>query len=471
MPAIGENKLKILLISPPPRAPDSNAFPVPPLGLAYVAACLEREGYAPKILDANALQSTWEGFEKEVSGEQWDVIGITGMTPVFDRTIKAAGICRKHCKHLFVGGPHASSNPKMVFEQIPGLEVAIIGEGEITAVELVKALENGQTDLSQIDGISWKKGTEIIVNKPRAIIKDLDSLPFPARHLLPNEKYRYFLSKNEVVTTMMTSRGCPYRCIFCDKTVFGQGYRSMSAKRILEEMDEIANKYKIKSVIIFDDLFTVDKNRVREVCNGIIEKKYGFEWKCEGRVNLVDEEALKLMKKANCSLVAYGVESGNQETLNFLNKNTTVQQIRDAFKKTRAAGIKSLAYVILGVPTETWEDSVRTIDFVLEIDPDFVQFSILSPTPGTKLYDLALENEWYHEIDAGMNPIDQGLKRPVAMSKNWTPEKFEKIIELSHKKFYLRPAYAFRRVIEASSPTELKNLFVMGIKYLKWFMK
>jgi radical SAM superfamily enzyme YgiQ (UPF0313 family) len=311
--------------------------------------------------------------------------------------------------------------------------------------------------------------TKDFENPPAPYIRDLDMLPMPARHLLPNDKYRYILSKGKV-TTLFSSRGCPYQCIFCDKTVFGSQWRARSAESVLEEIELVVKDFGVKSIVFYDDLFTVKKDRVVEICKGIIDKKLDIEWKCEGRVNIVDEESLKWMKKAGCSMIAYGVESGNQKGLDYLNKGTKVSQIQRAFELTGKAGIKPMGYFVLGIPVETYEEGLHTIEFAKEIRAAYAQFSVLSPTPGTRLYDEVIKMGWYREIDA-QNPMDKGLKRPAIINENWNEEKLSRILREAHKRFYLSPWYVWQRLKEIRSPREFFDKAAAGLKLLKWYLR
>jgi radical SAM superfamily enzyme YgiQ (UPF0313 family) len=307
-----------------------------------------------------------------------------------------------------------------------------------------------------------------IFNPPGKFIQDLDGIPFPARHLLPNPLYRYALWPGKKVTTMITSRGCPYRCIFCDKSIFGSKWRARSAKNVLDEMEQIVKDLKIRSIIIYDDLFTLDKHRVQEICEGILARGLRFEWKCEGRVDRVDEEMLRWMKKAGCSLIAYGVESGNEIGLDFLRKGITLPQIRRAFELTRKAEIRPMAYFILGIPVETFEQGLRTIELAKELNPDYAQFSILSPYRGTKLYEEAKAKGWYAEVEAN-NPFDKDQKRPVLLSENWSADALKEVLRLAHRKFYFRPGYILKRLREIRGFRQLRPLWSVGCGVLRWY--
>ncbi len=456
--------MKILLIQPPPRKIATEDIIVPPLGIAYLAAVLEKKSHSVSIIDAFAEGLDISSLEDRIKEITPDLIGITGMTPVIDNAFRTARVCRRYAKYVVIGGPHVSVMGEKIFEQSPDIDYAMQGEGEISFLSLINAIEENE-DIKDVPGLI----TRDFENPPAKFIDDLDSLPFPARHLLPNEKYRYILSRGRV-TTMFTSRGCPYHCVFCDKAVFGSRWRGRSASNVLDEIEHVIKDFRINTMVFYDDLFTLKKERVKEICQGILERGLEIEWKCEGRVNIVDEETLRLMKKAGCSMIAYGAESGNQKGLDYLNKGTNVEQIRSAFELTRKAGIKPMAYFILGIPVETYEDELRTTEFAKEIKPAYAQFSILSPTPGTKLYNDAIEMGWYREVDA-QNPMDKDIKRPAIINENWDEDRLNKILREAHRRFYLSPWYIWERLKEISNLKEFIKNARAGLKLVRWYYR
>ena len=455
--------MKIILVHPPSRHPKREDVVIPPLGLAYLAAALEREGHRVRIIDAFALGLDWNEFEEEVKKAKADLIGIGGMTPIIDNTLRTIKICRPYTRYIVMGGPHLSVHRQEFFKDCPDLDFGIVGEGEESFRELVKRLAEGR-DPWEVPGVVGPETFTPAAN----YIKDLDGLPFPARHLLPNPRYRYALWPGKKVTTMITSRGCPYRCIFCDKSIFGSKWRARSTKNVIDEMEQIVKDLKIRSIIIYDDLFTLDKQRVQEICQGILERGLRFEWKCEGRVDRVDGEMLKWMKKAGCSLIAYGVESGNQNGLDYLQKGITISQIRRAFELTRRAGIRPMAYFILGIPVETFEQGLKTIEFAKDLNPDYAQFSILSPYKGTKLYDEAKAKGWYREVEAN-NPFDKDQKRPVLISEHWSEESLSKILRQAHRSFYFRPSYVLRKLRSIRGFKQMQSLWGVGCGLFRWY--
>ena len=457
--------MKILLIQPPARCLEYESIVVPPLGLAYLAATLECKGYDVKILDAFALRQSWADFEEAVKAVGADIIGIGGMTPVIDNTYRALKICRKYCKFLIFGGPHATIFKDSILKEAPEADFVVYGEGEVAFVELIDGL-NFKKEVSGIAGTV----DSYCVNSPRPLIQDLDGLPFPSRHLLPNNRYTYIFARRKTITTMFTSRGCPYQCIFCDKSVFGSKCRLRSAENVLAEIGQIIDRFKDTSIIFYDDLFTLDKQRVIRICNGILERGFKFDWKCEGRVDKIDSEMLGWMKKAGCSMVAYGVESGNQAGLDYLKKNTRIEDIRRAFYLTHKSGIRTMAYFILGIPVETYEDEIKTIEFSKDINPDYAQFSILSPFPGTELYENAIRDDLYKETGV-KNPADKDLMKPAVLSRNWDEERLSDIMLKAHKSFYFRPKYLVKILASIRGLSDFRRFFMAGLKMLSWRVK
>jgi len=456
--------MKVLLINPPARNQHREEVAVPPLGLAYLAAIAEKDGHWVRILDALARGMSWGEFEKEIKGEKPDLVGIGGMTPTIDSTLKAIQMCRPFTQTTVMGGPHFSVIKEEFFRVCPELDYGIVGEGERSFALLLRNLQEGKTP-ETVPGLISRGG---IANPVGDFIPHLDELPFPARHLLPNEAYRYALWPGKKITTFITSRGCPYHCIFCEKSIFGSRWRARSPQNVLAEMEQIVKQQGIRSIILYDDLFTLQKQRVIEICQGILERGLKFEWKCEGRVDRIDGEMLQWMKKAGCKLIAYGVESGNQAGLDYLQKGIGLSQIRQAFELTHQAGIKPMAYFILGIPVETFDQELRTIEFAKELNPEYAQFSILSPFRGTKLFEEGKIKGWYQEVDAN-NPYDKDQKRPVLLSSHWSTDSLQEILRLAHRRFYFRPAYVLKRLKGLRSFRQMRSLCGTGWDLLRWY--
>lgn len=453
--------MKTLLINPPPRSPDKPNFLIPPLGLAYLASVLEEKGYPVKILDANTLRLSWEEFRKTIKREKPDIVGLTGVTSIIDTTFKAAKICRPLVKYLILGGCHATATGQSVFKTCPEFDFLVIGEGEVVFLELIKALSQRKNP-TRIKGVVAPKK----INPRAPLIKNLDSLPFPARHLLPNHLYQYSLVKNYPFATMITSRGCPFHCLFCDKNMWGSICRMRSAENVLAEIEEVSQKFKARTIIFFDDLFTVNRQRLIQICEGIIKRQLKIDWKAEARVDTIDRKMLALMKKAGCSVLAFGVESANQKSLDFLEKNTTVAQAKKALRLTRKVGIQTLGYFILGIPGETYAQVQKTIQLSLDFC-DFAAYNVLTPFPGSKLYPLALKKGWIATSEA-QNPFDQDLEKPALVSPEWPAEDLKKIIREANIRYHLRPKYLLKQALALRNPTQARVVFEYGLRLARW---
>ncbi len=452
--------LKILLVQAPDPTVDDNPLAMVPLGLAYLAACARDAGYDVTIIDASGEGLTWPEFEARVSVKKWDVIGITALTPVFDSVKQAMDVCRPHTRCLVIGGAHPMALRDTIMAENPQLDAAVIGEGERTFVEMLEAIDAGG-DLSNILGLA----TQDSPAQERPRVQQLDDIPFPARDLLSTNRYRYALSGGRRVATLISSRGCPYNCVFCDKGVCGNRWRGRSAENVLAEIDELVAKYRTQYIIFYDDLFVFDRDRLMKICDGLIERKYRLKWKAEARVDTVDAEMLTQMRRAGCDIVGFGIESANPHGLEYLNKKTTPQKARKAIALARSAGLKTVGYFILGIPVETYEDALNSIKFAIDIGVDYADFHVLSPMPGTPLYAQTRADGSYREVDA-QNFIEKDPKRPVIISANWSEEQLISIIAEAHKRFFMRPGYIFRRLMSIRNFGDLAALFKLGTRML-----
>lgn len=449
--------MKVVLINPPSTGQKRDIV-APPLGLAYLAGAIANEGFDDMeidIIDAFALGMRFEDLERRLKSARPDVVGVTGMSPIIESAYKAAKIARPHSRLLILGGAHVSAVGNKVFDECPELDAAIAGEAEESFAAFINAVYKDGEYRKDMPGVIVKG----LNTAARPVISDPDALPFPARGLLPGRLYRHPLFGGQVVATMISSRGCPYNCIFCDKSVSGNKWRPRSPEKVLDEIENIVKGQGVKCIIFYDDLFTLDPDRVIAICKGIIERGLDITWKCEGRVNLVNEEMLEWMRKAGCRIIAYGVETPHQQGLDFLRKGVKAGQISDAFTRTREAGIETLAYFIMGIPVETFEEELETINFAIKIKADYAQFATLSPFPGSELYELAIEKGWYREVPA-IGPGEQGLRRPVIITQEWTEDKLREIVNRAYKRFYFRPGYLLKRTLSTRSAGQL----ITGLK-------
>jgi len=457
---------KILLVNPP----QATRYPQPPLGLAMVAAVLENNGYMVRILDLPALRFSENSLPGVIRQEKPNIVGITAMTPTINSAVSVAKKVKETESNIFVilGGAHATLLPEETLRNTPQIDVTVRGEGEQTTLELVKVLEENPKRINQVLGITYREGDCLKSNPLRPPILDMDTLPFPAYHLLPMGKYRLHppFRRRTPVMPIITSRGCPYRCIFCSKAVFGKKYRGNSPSYIVDEIRFLNEKFRVKEVKFYDDVFTLDRKRVIAICKLLEEQGIDITWTCETRVNLVDGELLSVMKDAGCYMIEYGVESGNQGILNSLKKDITLEKTIEAFRLTHEAGIETVAYFMLGSPKETSETIRETIEFAKKIDPDFVQFSITTPYPGTELYSLALEEGYVPEKWDGYVYADlKSVNNPGFGTKTMSREELEEWNKKAYKSFYLRWNYVWKRFKKMTSLGELQTN-ITGLRML-----
>jgi len=453
--------IKTTLINPPQKT----SFPQPPLGLAYVASALEKAGYEVEIIDAPALKLNENDVIRKILNNGAEFIGITAMTPAIGSAIEIARGIKKNdkSKFIFMGGAHVTALPEETLRDVSEVDVVVIGEGEVTAPTLIEKIKNKES-LKDVLGIAYREKEKIIINPSRPFIKDLDSLPIPAYHLLPINKYRPYPPHGKKLPYMaiMTSRGCPFRCTFCSKPVHGKEYREKSAKSVIGEIKYIQKQYGIKELLFYDDSFTLNKKRIIELCDEMMKNEIKIPWSCETRVNLIDEELLSKMKDAGCYIISYGVESGNQEILNNIKKDITLEQIKNAFKLTREAGISIVSYFMLGCPGDTEQTMKQTIEFAKELDSNFAQFSICTPFPGTEIADLIDKK---NEID--WNKLSYVSNRsetiPFVISKNLNEEQLKKYYNNAYKEFYLRPSFVLKTILRMRSIDDIK-VNINGIK-------
>jgi radical SAM superfamily enzyme YgiQ (UPF0313 family) len=468
--------MKVLLINPPseneilscnPEIIKSERGYDPPLGLLYLAGYLKKySDYELKIIDAQVEKLNYPQLEEKIREFNPDVVGVTAMTFTLLDVIKTVEATKKSCPNakIIIGGPHVQIYAKET-ANIKNVDFVVLGEGEKIFIDLIENINNLES-LKNISGLVFKYKGEIIDTGRPEYFTDLDSLPFPPRELLPYKKYSSLLAKEKIITTIFTSRGCPFACNFCDRPAMGKNFRSRSAKNVVDEMEECL-KLDIKEIFIYDDTFTVDRQRVVDICNEITKRNLRFTWDIRARVNTVDEELLRLLKKAGCIRIHFGVEAGTEKILKVLNKNISLEQALTAFKLSKKIGIQTLAYFMIGSPTETEEDVLQTIKFMNKLDPDFVQITLLTPFPGTKIYQWALDQKVF--------PIDYWREfatnpTPGFKTKYWTKElsreDLERLLIVAYKKFYIRPSYIIKRIKAITSFAELYKKAKAGLRVL-----
>lgn len=418
----------------------------PPLGLAYIAAVLEQNGYKVAIIDANAEKLSEEEVLCRIMHVKPALIGLTAVTPTIHICYSIAKKIKKEEPSIItvIGGVHATSLPKETLNECVDFDFLVKGEGEFTLIELVDALSKNKA-LSYIKGLVYRENGKIVINDTREAVLDLDIFPFPSRQLLPNRLYKTIDSDR--MTCIIAMRGCAARCIYCAvEEVAGRKLRRRSPSNVIKEIESCFYNYGVRFIAFLDDTFTFDKMWVHKFCDEFREARFHkyVKWSCLTRVDNVDPDLLKHMKQAGCVRVEFGIESGSQEILDLLKKGITVKQIRDAFNMAKEAGLSNLGFAMLNAPGETIRTVAETKKLIMDLDPDFLQLSFATPYPGTELFEicerdnLLISKDWSKYIF---------LNHQLIRNKNLSENKLKKCMWDIQRSFYLRPRYILRTLI------------------------
>lgn len=439
-----------------------------PLGIAYLAAVLELQGHDVKLIDAPAMRYDKEDLVNQVRTFSPDLIGISTTTASFTKALAIANDLKAQFDlPIITGGPHPTALPEETLEN-HCFDIGVIGEGEMTMVELADKLESGE-GLEDVRGIVYRGGDGVRRNPERPYIEDLDSVPFPARHLLsPLDVYRPTPSAYRCLpqATMITSRGCPYNCTFCDRSVFGSKYRARGARNVVDEMEILIEKHGAKEIRFWDDTFNIDARRVIQICEEIRARGIDVPWTCLGRINRMNTDVLRAMAESGCWQVDYGIESGSQQLLDGIRKGLTLDMTRTVTKMTHKAGIRMRGFFMLGLPGETGETMRRTIEFAKKLDLSAAVFHITTPFPGTELYNTVLQSG---ELDMKASWDDYSIFSSEAspyVPKGLTHEIIERYQTEAYRAFYLRLGFVLRQVLGIRSLSDIRR-YVTGFAVVR----
>ncbi|MCD6467815.1 MAG: radical SAM protein, partial [Thermoplasmata archaeon] len=412
----------------------------PPLNLLTLASVIEDLANV-KIIDM-VVDGGIENLKKRIKSFDPDIIGITALTPTIYESWFIAKIAKENNPNCvtMLGGPHPSVLDKESLNS-PYVDIIVRGEGEQTFREIVR---NKGKPSKETKGVSFKEKGKIIVNEERELIKNLDELPLPPYHLVPMEKYRvhaniFDLRKDrESIAGIMTSRGCPFKCRFCASDIIYKGvWRARSPENVVEEISILRHRYKKREIEFMDDTFALDRKRAKRICELIKEENLDISWSCSTRVDRFDKELATMLREAGCYAVSFGIESGVQKTLDFLNKGITVSEIERAVKTAKKHGFIVNTSLILGIPGENREKVNETIRFINRLRPTTASFSLLTPYPGTWVYKFAEEKKLFITKDWSK----YRLSEPVMRIPGFTLEELKKILRKAYTSFYLSPAY------------------------------
>ena len=458
-------ELRVILVVPPgplSKFSWSDTYHYP-LGLLYLASYLEKHGVEVKVLDCIAEKMDFNDYAKAI--RDFDVVGVTAVTSTYNQADNCLKTAKALGKITVLGGIHVTALPNESIVK-PFIDYAVLGEGEITSLELMRYLNGEKISREKIKGICFKNRDGLFFSERRPLIKDLDLLPYPALEKIdfPNpRKYRVasLFAKRSPVGNVITSRGCPFNCLYCGSRGFwGANVRFRSIENIIGELGILIERYGVKEIKFWDDTFTLRKERVIELCKGIIEEGFDLTWSVLTRVDCLEKEMLKWMKRAGCWEVDFGIDSGNQKMLNNLNKQATLHDAVLGVKLVKDAGIEAKGNLIFGIPGETPEMIRESIEFVKKLDLDYLNCCIMCPIPNSNMFEMAKENGWIFD----WNWDHYTAKTSVMDIGSVSPEYLVKIQRQALKEFYIRPHFIFKRLRRLRSWDEFQRGFGHAIK-------
>jgi len=465
--------MKILLIYPPITSEEiyskySKGAPcLPPLGLCYLASYLLDANFNVKIIDCVVERMTLDELRKQIIDYSPDIVGVSSTTVAFFHAKQVTSLVKDIDAGIKVilGGTHITACPEDTIKECKDVDIGVIGEGEETILEIVRKMQR-QESWATVKGVIYRENGAVIKSEPRQAIKDLDRIEFPSREMLPDlslySHTAYRGKKGELTTTLITSRGCPFKCTYCDQSIFGRTWRKHSAHYVYSEMKLLKEKFGVKFITIEDDNFSLYKPRVEDICNKIIDNSLDIKWAISGRVNSLDDRLLRLMKKAGCETIYVGLESGTPRILELIQKNISKEEVNEGIRIIKRCGLKVVGSFILGIPSETKEEMEQTISYALSLPLDGASFFIFTPYPNTKLREMAFQ---YGKVSTNWKDYSGHPSTLPYIPHNMTQEELLDIQAKAYKRFLLRPSYIWSYITNHS----IVDILQKGYFFVKAF--
>lgn len=415
---------------------------MPPLGITYVAASAINAGYNIRLIDMEAEATRFGELAEIIKKARPKLVGISCTSPLFNTVVELSKIIKSVINvPIIVGGPHTliDSDGIMKTETI---DYCVRGEADFTIVSLLDHLLKGENKIEEIKGVSYRSNGIAIHNKQQEQISDLNRISFPARQLLKHTLYYHPFIKGKSCSSIITTRGCPFSCIFCFQ--MSRNPRRRSVENVILEIKESKDKYNIKDFEFFDETFNLDRQWVIELCSNLVKQGLNIRWRARCRPEFFTREVVQSMKKAGCYMISMGVESANNRTLEWLNKKYTIEEVVRAIDLIASEKIGLHGYFILGCPVETREDMLRTIDFACTSGFDFATFSILAPLPGTELLNIALREGYLDNFDRNDYSNYIGVCKTLLKHPTMSREGIQSVFKYAYRKFYFRRGGAIK---------------------------
>ena len=451
--------MRVLLINPAMNLRKLGRFagllePMPCIGLAYIAAALEQHGCTVGVVDMFADRLSGDQVLQRTKDFEPDMVGMTVLTPSEPVCTTLSEMIRASIPGVKIvwGAVHADVFAKDIV-QLRKADFVIHHDGEETICELVDAVKSGEKDFSTIDGLTWLGDGDAVTNKPRRLLRDLDSLPYPAWHLFPYEKYGLlpFADFAKPVLTMTGSRGCPYRCDYCSLiNTGGKVYRRRDPIKIVDEYEYLVDRYKVRQIGFVDPIFPLVKKDLEPFCEELVNR--GLDQKCqwlsETRCDRLDLETCETMYRGGCRRVLMGIESGVDLLLGNVNKNITTAKVREGVSNAKAAGLQTVGLFMIGMPGETPEMTRETVEFSVDLDLDFAKYAITVPFPGSKLFEDRWQKDLYRDDWENYTTFNPDPDRLIYHPHGYDPAELIRMQSWALRRFYMRPQQIKRQIFE-----------------------